>query len=445
MSLLKSDLDLQMLDLKFNWHPCSQMKDYEKIKPIIIKRAAGSYIELSDGKQLIDAISSWWCKSLGHQHPVLKNAMIRQLDQFEHVIYANTTHEIIVTLSEMLASLMPGLNKVFYVGDGSSAVEIALKMSLHARLIEKNSTKKRFVSLRNGYHGETIGALSVSDLGKFRLPYASLLFEAIYIDVPYVNSTDDSLWNNASEAWLLVEQQLAPYSQEITAIILEPIVQGAGGMKMYSQDFLRCLVGWSKFHHIHVIADEIMTGIGRTGKMLACEHAGITPDFICLSKGLTSGFMTFSAVITTNEVYELFYDDYETGKAFLHSHTYSGHALGAAVAVAVLQVMKDQSLCQRANDLQVMMIKAFKEIAEKTGRLMNIRGIGAIVAAELNVENHKRAGHALFCEAITQGALLRPLGNTVYWLPPLTVTNTTITELKNITLNSILSVFGSLS
>lgn len=440
------DSALHALDLKHSWHPCSQMKTYEISKPLIIQRAYGSIIELSTGARLIDAISSWWCKSLGHNHPVLKSALIEQLHQFEHVIFADTTHEKIARLSQMLSSLMPGLNKVFYAGDGSSAVEIALKMCIHARFNEGKPSKKRFVALRHGYHGETLGALSMGDLGRFRVPYAHHLLEPIYIDVPYVLSVDDIVWHDATQAWEAAQTKLEPFVEDITAIILEPIMQGAGGMKLYSQDFLKRLMVWARSHDIYVIADEIMTGMARTGKMLACEHAAMTPDILCLSKGLTSGFLPFSAVITTTPLYEIFYDDVETDKAFLHSHTYSGHALGAAVAVAALEVIQAQHLCERAQVLQTQMMRAFREIAEKTGRLINLRGIGAIVAADLKVNKEDRyAGHAVARTAMQHGALLRPLGNTIYWLPPLILEDETLEELKDITLRSILFALGGLS
>lgn len=431
---------LQALDLQVNWHPCSQMKDYELFKPLVVKHAYDSYLELSSGKKVIDAISSWWCKSLGHNHPALREALLEQLDKFEHVIFANTTNETIVNLSRKLTNLMPGLKKVFYAGDGSCAVEIALKMSLHSRVICDESHRNQFIALRNGYHGETVGALSVSDVGLYRDAYSSILFSPVFIEAPYVSGSDDPLWHDASKHWLEIEKSLEPYCNKATAIIIEPIVQGAGGMKIYSQDFLSKLVTWAKAHNIHVIADEIMTGIGRTGKMLACEHANVQPDFICLSKGLTSGWLPFSAVLTTNAIYQIFYDDYEKGKAFLHSHTYSGNAMAASLAIATLNTIEENNLCNRSANLQMPMRQYMQEIAEKTGLLKNIRGIGAMIAADLSQKNNqKRLAYHIYQEAVKLGALLRPIGNTIYWLPPLTISNQTLEDLKNITLQAISS------
>ena len=434
--------ELQELDLKFNWHPCSQMKDYEVFKPLVITRAYDSYLELSDGRKIIDAISSWWCKSLGHNHPLLKQALVEQIEKFEHVIFANTTNETIVKLSQKLTSLMTGLNKVFYAGDGSCAVEIALKMSLHSRVIHGETHRHQFIALKNGYHGETIGAMSVSDLEIYRAPYKSLLFTPVFIEPLYVSGIEDPHWNDASDHWPAIEKQLAPHCNTVTAIIVEPILQGAGGMRIYSQYFLSRINAWAKEHHIHIIVDEIMTGVGRTGKMLACEYADIQPDFICLSKGLTSGWMPFSAVLTTSDMYQTFYDDYETGKSFLHSHTYSGNVLGASLALTTLEIIEKNHLCNKANTLQTVMRSYMKEIAEKTGRIQNIRGIGAVIAADVITENRsKRLGYHLYQEAVKLGALLRPLGNTIYWLPPLIISDQTLLDLKEITLKAISSVY----
>ncbi|AAO90529.1 adenosylmethionine--8-amino-7-oxononanoate transaminase [Coxiella burnetii] len=431
--------DMQRLDSQHVWHPCSQMKDYEQFKPLIIKKAYGSYIELSNGQKIIDAISSWWCKSLGHNHPKLKEALKQQLEKFEHVIFANTTNEIIVALSQQLAALLPGLNKVFYAGDGSCAVEIAMKMSLHSRIIQGNKKRKKFIALKNSYHGETVGALSVSDVGLYRAPYSTMLFEPYFIEsIPYVLNTQAPEWNDCSAHWDTVERLFEPHAETATAILVEPIVQGASGMKIYSQDFLARLFQWAKNNHIHFIADEIMTGIGRTGKMLACEHAGIIPDFVCLSKGLTSGYLPFSAVLTSDEIYQLFYDDYQTGKAFLHSHTYSGNALAAAVALATLKVFSEEKICARAHKLGKFMLEKMTQVAQETGQLENVRGIGALVAADLIPQPGRlRLGYEVYQEAVKQGVLLRPIGNTLYWLPPLNIDFDLIEVLQKVTKNAI--------
>lgn len=429
------------LDRQHIWHPCSQMKDYEAFPPLIIKKAYGPYIELTDGRRIIDAISSWWCKSLGHNHPRLKAALQAQLECFEHVIFANSTYEIILQLSEKLANLCPGLNKIFYASEGSSAVEIALKMSLHAQQLLSQNQRTQFTSLQNGYHGETFMALGLSDLGLYRKAYEAHLIKPNFIqNIPYVHSSSDPLWNNCSAIWPDIEKQLEKQEANLAAIIVEPIVQGAGGMKIYSQDFLRRLRNWTQTHGIYLIADEIMTGLGRTGEALACEHAKIKPDFICLSKGLTSGWLPMSVVLTHPEIYNLFYDDYSTGKNFLHSHTFSGNALAAAVALECLNILKVEEIFQQVREKEIILKKLMHEVHDKTERLTNIRGIGAIIAADLQLtetEKNQRIGYQIFQKALQLGAWLRPLGNTIYWLPPLNTPLFALEELKDISILAI--------
>jgi adenosylmethionine---8-amino-7-oxononanoate aminotransferase len=437
-------MDLINRDRQHIWHPCSQMKDYEAFPPLIIKKAYGSYIELEDGRKIIDAISSWWCKSLGHNHPRLKAALQAQLDYFEHVIFANSTFEIIIRLSEKLGRLCTGLDKVFYASEGSSAVEIALKMSLHAQQLLGQNQRIQFTSLQNGYHGETFMALGLSDLGLYRDAYEAHLIKPKFIrNIPYVHSSSDPLWNDCSAIWPDIEKQLEKQAANLAAIIVEPIVQGAGGMKIYSQDFLRRLRKWTETHGIYLIADEIMTGLGRTGHALACKHAQIKPDFICLSKGLTSGWLPMSAVLTHTDIYDLFYDDYSTGKSFLHSHTFSGNALAAAVALECLNILEDEEVFQQVREKEFIFKKFMQEVNDKTARLSNIRGIGAIIAADLQLtekEKNQRIGYQIFQKALQLGAWLRPLGNTIYWLPPLNIPLLALEELKDISILAIKQV-----
>lgn len=426
------------------WHPCSQMKDYETFKPLMVKQARGSYIELENGRKIIDAISSWWCKSLGHNHPRLKTAVQTQIEKFEHVILANTTNETIIELSEKITNLTQNLKKVFYASEGSSAVEIALKMSVHARQILGEKNRQKFISLSNSYHGETTGALSVSDIGIYRNAYEPILFETIFLSsIPYVSDRHDPLWGDCETHWQDLLKQLEPIADSVTAVIVEPIIQGASGMQIYSQDLLRRLRVWTKQHDIHLIADEILTGMGRTGKMLSCEHAEIEADFVCLGKGLTSGWLPLSAVLTSQKIYDLFYDDYEKGKSFLHSHTFGGNALAASVALETYKIFEEDNICGRVQKLESWLLQGMRDVASTTGKLKNVRGIGGIVAADLIVDDpKKRMGYAVYQEAVKRGALLRPLGNTIYWFPPLNVSEATLIELKEITEAAILAVRG---
>lgn len=439
-------MDLINRDLQHIWHPCSQMKDYEDFPPLIIAKAYGPYIESNDGRRIIDAISSWWCKSLGHSHPRLKTALYTQLERFEHVIFANSTYETIIQLSEKLGKLCLGLDKIFYASEGSSAVEIALKMSLHAQQLRGQHQRTEFTALQNGYHGETFMALGLSDLGLYRKPYETHLIQPKFIrNIPYVNSSDDPLWNDCSSIWSDIEEQLERQSTHVAAIIVEPIVQGAGGMQIYSQDFLYRLRTWTQIHNIYLIADEIMTGLGRTGYALACDHAQIKPDFICLSKGLTSGWLPMSAVLTRPEIYELFYSDYCLDKNFLHSHTFSGNALAAAVALECLSVLEDEEIYKKVREKEIVLKNYIQEVAEITRRISNTRVIGAIAAADLILtekEKNQRIGYQIFKEAIKLGAWLRPLGNTIYWLPPLNTPLSVLEELKDISITAIKKVLA---
>lgn len=428
-------------DLKHIWHPCSQMKDFESCPPLVVDRAQGSYLYTNKG-QLIDGISSWWCKSLGHGHPAVMNAIMNQLNRFEHVIAANTTHPAMVELAEELTKIT-GKQHIFFASDGSSAVEIALKLTIHANQIKGFMHKNQFIALKNGYHGETLGTMGVSDLGIYKAPYEAYGVPCHFIEnIPYISGKNDPLWHNSDAYWDDVKKQLDALSDTTCAIILEPIVQGAGGMLCYSPDFLKKLADWAKTNGIYLIADEIMTGLGRTGEWLASDHAGIDPDLICLSKGLTSGSIPLSCVMIDNSVYDLFYDTYTSGKSFLHSHTYSGNSLAVSAALATIKTMHDEEIINQARLLGDCMRSHFEEIAHLSGKLTNIRGVGALIAADLEPHTSERIGNKVYEHALNYGALLRPIGNTLYWLPPLNTNREIIGKLAEITLHSIKAAYA---
>ncbi len=432
-------MDITERDLKHIWHPCSQMKDYETFPPVTITKAQGSYLHLANGTTLIDANSSWWCKSLGHADPRIHAALMQQAKTLEHTILANTTNPTIVKLSENLAALTPNLNKVMYASDGSCAVEMALKMSLHAQQLQGQGHRQQFAALGNGYHGETCLALSVSDCGLYSEPYKPLLQPCEYLNpIPYVSGVEDNKWHDCSEEWHPIEKQLNQIKDTLCAIIFEPIVQGAGQMQIYSANFLKHLAAWAKDNQVYLIADEIMTGFGRTGLPLAIDHAGIEVDFLCVAKGLTAGVLPISAMLTSDTVYDLFYDDYEKGKSFLHSHTHTGNTLAAAVANCVFEIFQEDNIYQKIPELSAHLRQQMEAVANHTGKLTNIRHIGAMVAGDLVVDNpNTRWGFQIFQEAIKLGAMLRPLGNTLYWFPPLNTESHTIDELADITQTAI--------
>ncbi len=435
-------------DLAHVWHPCSQMKDYETFAPLHITRAEGAYLYLEDRNRLIDATSSWWCKHLGHQHPALQTALHQQSQQLEHVILANTTHHAVIELSETLCGFYPRLNKVCYASDGSCAVDMALKLSLHVRHIQQQPQRTLFAALENAYHGETVGALAVSDLGLYCAPYQAILPKSHIIrGLPYVSGKTDPLWHDCHTHWRQIETQLAPYADTLTAIIIEPILQAAGHMRLYSPDLLHRLHAWARAHDIHIISDEIMTGLGRTGKWFAGDYANLQPDFLCLGKGLTAGMLPLSAMLTTDSIYQACYDDYATGKAFMHSHTQTGNALACAVANAALAYYQSHNIIGQVQQLEIEMQTRWQSVADATGKLTQLRGLGGMVAADLvipnmNTDNPPRLGYAIYQEAVKRGALLRPLGNTLYWLPPLNCEITVLDELHDITIDAIRAVMG---
>jgi adenosylmethionine-8-amino-7-oxononanoate aminotransferase len=422
-------------DLKHIWHPCSQMKDFEQCPPLIINKAQGSFLYTNKGP-IIDAISSWWCKSLGHGAPEVIQAIQDQLHQFEHVIGANTTFPSLVELGEILAAIS-GKQHLYFASDGCCAVEIAMKLALHANQLKGHRQKRQFISLTNSYHGETLGALSVSDLGKFKEPFLGLGVECHFIAPAYVSNVKDPQWESCEAHWDNIEFNLNALKDKVCAVIVEPIVQGGAGLLPYSADFLRRLAQWAKTNDIYLIADEIMTGLGRTGKWLACEHANVTPDMICLSKGLTSGSLPLSCVLVDHAIYDLFYSDYAEGKSFLHSHTFSANPLAVSAALATLKTMQTLKIDEKANWLGDKMCSYFKQVADISGKLINIRSIGGWVAGDLLASPDERKGFKVYQAALQHGALLRPLGNTLYWLPPLTMDEETIGKLAEITLKSI--------
>ncbi|MDF1796895.1 MAG: adenosylmethionine--8-amino-7-oxononanoate transaminase [Coxiellaceae bacterium] len=414
------------------WHPCSN--NTHKKAALAVDSAKGCYLYSEDGHQVLDAISSWWCKPLGHGNAALRQALVEQANQLEHTLLGDVTHPQIEKLSEQLLALAPHLSKAFYASDGACATEIALKMSIQSRQLSGETQRSQLIALQNSYHGETCGALAVTEAQAFRNGFESLLMPCEFIqNIPYCTGPDDILWHDAELAWRQAEKQLQALANTATALIIEPIVQGAGGMKIYSADFMQRLVTWAQKNNIHVIADEIMTGLGRTGKWLASDYAAIQPDFICLGKALTGGWLPMSVVLTSDAIFDALSDKQNN---FIHSHTFSGNPLAAAVANAALQEMKSIDICLRAQQLQSQLRQAMQQLAEETGKLVNVRAIGGIVAADV-VDGVDLSGFAQ--RAQTRGILLRPLGRTLYWLPPLTITAAEVDSLVSLTALSLLA------
>jgi len=400
-------------DLEVIWHPCTQMKDHETLPLVPIKSGKGVYLYDFDGNSYIDAISSWWVNIFGHANETINNKVKAQIDTLEHVLLAGFTHEPAIELAHKLVNITPrDLAKVFYVDNGSSAVEAALKMSYHYHL-NRGKRKALFLSLTNSYHGETIGALSVGDVELYKETYEPLLIANMQVPVPKDQSIDA-----ANEALVALEETLKERSEEIAAFIIEPLIQGAGGMHMYHPAYLTGARLLTQKYNVHLIADEIMTGFGRTGKMFACEHAEISPDFMTLSKGLTGGYLPLSVVMTTTDVYNAFYCDYNEYKAFLHSHSYTGNPLACAAALATFEIFEQNDILGENEKKSVYIM----EKLEKFSLLSNVKEIrqqGMVTAIELEgYQATERIGLKVYEYALSQGVLLRPLGHVIYFMPP---------------------------
>jgi adenosylmethionine---8-amino-7-oxononanoate aminotransferase len=419
--------DLVRRDLATVWHPCTQMKDHESLPMIPIHRGEGVWLEDYAGRRYLDAISSWWVNLFGHANPRINAALKAQLDRLEHVILAGFTHAPVIELSERLLALAPpGFTRCFYADNGSAAVEVALKMSFHYWR-NRGQPRRKFITLTNSYHGETLGALAVGNVPLYKETYGPLLMEPISVPSPdcYEREPGESWEAHSRRKFALMEAALERHAHEACAVIVEPLVQCAGSMRMYDPVYLRLLREACTRHDVHFIADEIAVGFGRTGTLFACEQAAVTPDFMCLSKGLTGGYLPLSVVLTNDVVYDAFYDDYTKLNAFLHSHSYTGNALACTAALATLDIFASEPVIERNRALSARMHAAVAEL-EDHPHVAEIRQHGMILAIEMVRSRADRApypwqerrGLRVYRHALEHGVLLRPVGNVVYFMPP---------------------------
>jgi adenosylmethionine-8-amino-7-oxononanoate aminotransferase len=419
-------------DLGVVWHPCTQMKDHEALPPIPIRRGEGVWLEDFEGNRYLDAISSWWVNLFGHGHPHIKAALRDQLDSLEHVLLAGFTHESAILLAERLTRLAPaGLTRCFYADNGSSAVEAALKMSFHYWRNVGKPGKTRFITLSNSYHGETLGALAVGDVPLYKETYAPLLMRTITVASPdcYHREPGESWAEHSRRRFAEMEQALAEHAEQASAVIIEPLVQCAGGMRMYDPVYLTLLRDACDRYGVHLIADEIAVGFGRTGTLFACEQGGIRPDFLCLSKGLTGGYLPLSCVLATDEVYAAFYDEYVKLRAFLHSHSYTGNPLACRAALATLDLFESEKTLIRNRLLAKTMADAAAPLGDHP-HVAEVRQTGMILAIEMSRDKarreafpwQERRGLRAYRHALSHRVLLRPLGNVLYFMPPYVIT-----------------------
>ena len=411
------------------WHPCTQMQHHEAAPPLAIARGEGAWLIDTDGRRYLDAISSWWVNLFGHCNPRINAALIDQLGKIEHVILAGCSHAPVLELSERLARLT-GLGHAFYGSDGASAVEIALKMSFHYWKNTGQPQKTGFVSLKGGYHGETLGALSVTDVAIFHDTYAPLLRHTHQVMSPDARQAHagETAAEVARRAAADLEAWLAEHADTTAALIVEPLVQCAAGMAMYDPEYLRLARALCERYEVHLIADEIAVGFGRTGTLFACEQAGIRPDFICLSKGITGGYLPLACVLTTDRVYDAFYHP-DVRLGFLHSHSYTGNPLACRAALAVLDIF-DADLVLQQNHLKATAFNALLEPLRQHPRVRHFRNVGMIWAFEV-ADAAPGFAHDFHMKARDKGVLLRPIGNTVYFMPPYVVDETEMALLAN--------------
>lgn len=404
------------------WHPCTQMKQHEAFPLVAITKGKGAWLYDENVNALLDAISSWWTNLFGHSNPHINQAITEQLEKIEHVMLAGFTHPPVVELSEKLSALTRHhLGHVFYASDGASVVEIALKMSHHYWQLNSKPQKKKFVCVENGYHGETLGALAVTDVAIFREAYGSLLQDVFTVTSPdarkaKVGETAEDVAKYAAQQ---LEELFAKEHQHIAAFIVEPLVQCAGQMAMHSPEYLRLVRELCNRYEVHLIADEIAVGCGRSGKFFACEHADIWPDFLTLSKGISGGYLPLSLCLTTDQIYQSFYGD-QTSQGFLHSHSYTGNPLACAAALSCLEIFESENVLEKNIGRSLDLAKAFAW-AKVDPRIEHWRQQGMILAFDVKnncLKDPKTFAPSMFANSLEEGVLIRPIGNTIYVMPP---------------------------
>ena len=422
--------DLVSRSLAAVWHPCTQMQHHESMPLVALSHGRGAWLYDTDGRRYLDAISSWWVNLFGHANPRINAALKDQLDRLEHAMLAGFTHEPVVQLSEQLAALTGGvLGHCFYASDGASAVEIALKMSVHAWRNSGQTDKSEFVCLAHSYHGETLGALAVTDVPLFRAAYGALLQNVHVVASPDARlaapGEDDVAV--ALRAAAALETLLQQRSAHIAAVIVEPLVQCAAGMAMHHPIYLQRVRALCDQYQVHMIADEIAVGCGRTGTFFACEQAAVWPDFLCLSKGISGGYLPLSLVMTRSAIYEAFYDR-DVARGFLHSHSYTGNPLACRAALATLEIFRDEDVLGRNRATAARLAAALAPLAADP-RVAHVRQRGMIWACDAIVADAADAAsfaRRFFTAALEHEVLLRPIGRSVYLLPPYVLDDTEV-------------------
>lgn len=447
----KSDPDL-IRDFHTIWHPCTQMKDHETDPPLLIERGEGIYLYDRDGRKYMDVISSWWVNLFGHNHSRLNAAVKDQLEKVAHVMFAGITHKPAIDLAASLTELSPpNLSRVFFSDNGSTAIEVALKMSVQYWLLSGKSEKVKFVYLSGGYHGETLGALSACGIDTFRDKFENVLVQNLKVQGPDCFRCPYNLKPERCDAECFepMQKTLTEHHASVAAVVIEPLVQGAAGMKMYPPVYLKKLQDACESYNVHTIYDEIAVGFGRTGSLFVSGANGLSPTFLCLSKGITSGYLPLAATLTSEEIYSAFYGDFESMKLFIHSHSYSANPLACACANETIKLLTE-------NDFLSGLKPKIKMLGEYGGKLRELkwcadfRQKGMIAAAELVKDREskepfpieQRVGYRIYQEGLRRGVLMRPLGNVLYFIPPLIISEEEIKTMIDTAYDCIVAVLG---
>ncbi|HEX3239902.1 MAG TPA: adenosylmethionine--8-amino-7-oxononanoate transaminase [Solirubrobacterales bacterium] len=422
-------VDPASLDHKHLWHPFTQQQGWGEEAPLVIERGEGSFLIDGEGRRYIDGNASLWCNVHGHRHPTIDAAIRAQVDRISHSTMLGLSHPGAAELAERLVAIAPpGLSRVFYSDSGSTAAEIALKMAFQYQQQRGELGRKTFVRLRDAYHGDTLGSVSVGGIDLFHATYKPLLFE-----------THAAEPGDAAD----MERMLAAHADEVAAVILEPLVQGAAGMIMHPPGYLRAVSELCNRFGVLLIVDEVATGFGRTGTMFACEQEDVAPDFLCLAKGITGGYLPLAATLTTEAVYEGFLGAPEEYRTFFHGHTYTGNALACAAALANLDVFEQERTIERLQPKIALLEELLAAIAALP-EVTEVRSKGFMVAIDLGDHDASlRIGHRVTNEARERGAIIRPLGNTVVIVPPLSISEDELRELMSICAESIQAAVAS--
>lgn len=452
--MARSYEELKRLDHAYLWHPFTQMREWLGEEPCIIERGEGHYLVDTEGKKYLDGVSSLWCNVHGHRKAELDEALTRQLGQVAHSTFLGLSHVPGIELAEKLAAIAPaGLRRVFYSDDGATAVEVALKMALQYAQLAGESSRTGFASLAEAYHGDTTGSMSVGYAEAFHRFHRSMLFPALRLSPPHIFRYYRGMGEAAAldSAIQEAEAKLAREKDALAALIIEPLMQGAAGMWAQPAAYVAALHKICRDNRILFIADEVATGFGRTGRMFACEHAGVSPDILCVAKGITGGYLPLAATLATEEIFSAFLGEYKEFKAFFHGHTYTGNPLASAVALASLELFQSEEILARMEPKIDYLKRRLEEEFRPLAHVADIRRWGFMLGIELAEDKEtrksypaeQRTGHKVILEARRRGVMIRPLGDVIVLMPPLTIGDGELKMLLDVVYESIRAVTES--